>query len=317
MADQLRPITPSDLPELFDLQRRVEVHDNLPVVTPWDEFEDLKNDPSINLATNSVMVMRDGKAIGYGLTWDRLANDADHARAFALGTVDPLFRRQGVGSQILTWTIERGKKSLATAPALQGRFIRTHVYDFESEAIALFERHGLKPIRYFAELIRSLPEQITTPIPAGIKIVGWDENRSEEVRQVMNLAFRDHWGSTPLDEANWEHRLKRPGRRLDASYLALANGQVVGASLNEHYPSDTELTGRLDGWIGQLGTHPGFRKRGIASALIEISCEHFRQLGWNHAMIGVDSENPTGAYGLYQQLGFQPLYRQIQHQLQV
>ncbi|MBA2724949.1 MAG: GNAT family N-acetyltransferase [Actinobacteria bacterium] len=317
MADLLRPINQADLPELFELQRRVEVHDNIPIVTPWEEFEEMADDPSINLATGSVMMLRDDQAIGYGVIWARQAAEADLAKVLVLGTVDPQFRRQGVGSQILAWTIERGRELLATAAAHQERFVRTHVYDFETDAIALFERQGMNPIRYYAEMIRPLSEPIVSSVPKGIEIVGWDEERSEEVRQVLNGAFRDHWGSIPLDEANWEHRLRHPGRRLDVSYIALADGQVVGASLNDHYPSDTELTGRLDGWIGALGTHRDFRKRGVASALVGVSFAAFRNLGWDHAMIGVDSENPTGAYGLYQQLGFRPLYRQVQHQLQV
>ncbi|MGI8518662.1 MAG: GNAT family N-acetyltransferase [Acidimicrobiia bacterium] len=317
MADEFRPTKESDLPELFELQRRVEVHDNIPVVTPWKEFEEVKDDPSTDLAKDMVMVVRDGKAIGYGRFWYRPSEDGSHARGHAIGAVDPAFRRQGVGSQILTWTIARGTESLATAPAHQERFIRTHVYDFEHEAIALYERHGFKPIRYYAELIRPLPEPIEVPESNGVDIVEWDDDRSEEVRQLMNLAFRDHWGSTTVDAVNWEHRIRRAGNRLDATYLALVNGRIVGASMNAHYPSDQQLTGRLDGWIATLGTHPEFRKRGIASALVEISCEQFRELGWDHAMIGVDSENPTGAYGLYQGLGFRPLYRLTSHQLQV
>ncbi|MCA1735409.1 MAG: GNAT family N-acetyltransferase, partial [Actinobacteria bacterium] len=304
MADELRPITPSDLPELFDLQRRVEVHDNLPVVTPWEQFEEIKDDPSTDLATDTVMVVRDGRVIGFGRVWHRPAEDGDLARAFLIGSVDPAFRRQGVGSQILRWTIERAKESLATAPAHQERFIRTHAYDFETEAIALYQRHCLKPIRYFAELIRPLTEPIPVPRIDGIDIVEWDSVRSEEARELMNLAFRDHWGSTPIDQENWEHNLKSTGSRLDVSYLALSDDSVVGVSLNDHFPSDREITGRVDGWIASLGTHPTFRRRGIASALIETSCERFRLMGWDHAMIGVDSENPTGAYGLYQRLRF-------------
>jgi len=317
MADLLRPINQADLPELFELQRRVEVHDNIPIVTPWEEFEEIKDDPSTDLAKDMVLAVRDGRAIGYGRFWYRPSEDGNHAKGHAIGAVDPVFRRQGVGSQILTWTFARGTESLATAPAHQERYIRTHVYDFETEAVALYERHGFKPIRYYAELIRPLPEPIEVPEPHGVDIVEWDDDRSEEVRQLMNLAFRDHWGSTPVDAVNWEHRIRRAGNRLDASYLALVNGRIVGASMNAHYPTDQQLTGRLDGWIATLGTHPEFRKQGIASALVEISCERFRELGWDHAMIGVDSENPTGAYGLYQSLGFRPLYRLISHQLQV
>jgi len=313
----MRPITVADLPELFDLHRRVQVHDAIPIVTPWEEFEEIKDSPNVDLATDTTMVVRDGQAIGYGRVWHRPAGDADHARAFAIGEVDPKFRREGVGTRIFQWTLDRARERLATSPAPQDRFIRTFAYDFETDAIALYERHGLKPVRYFAELLRPLDDAISVPPTAGIEIVPWDEARSDEVRRLFNLAFRDHWGSTPVDEQSWEHEISGVGSRIDVSYLALVGDQVVGASRNAHYPTDRELTGRLDGWIGTLGTHPQWRKRGIASALIETSCAAFREQGWDHAMLGVDSENPTGAFGLYQRLGFHPLYTMVTHQLQV
>ena len=317
MSDELRAITEADLAELYEVQRRAEIYDKVPLVTPWEEFEEVKDDPATNLAADSVMVLRDNRAIGFGRVWYRSSDDGDHARAFMMGAVDPPFRRQGVGSQILEWTMARGREAMSTAPPEQERFLRTFAFDFEHETIALYERHGLKPIRYFAELVRPLPEAIAVFAVEGVEITGWDPKRAEEVRQVMNLAFRDHWGTTPIDPASWEHRLGGAGTRLDLSYLAVFDDNVVGACLNAHFPDDQEVTGRLDGIIDQLGTHPGYRKRGIASALIETSCERFRQLGWDHAMLGVDSDNPTGAYHLYQRLGFQPLHRSLQHQLQV
>ena len=120
MTDQLRPISTADLPELFDLHRRVEVHDDIPIVTPWEEFAEIKDEPSTNLDTDTVMVVRDGRAIGYGRMWYRPAEDGDHARAFAIGEIDPLFRRQGVGTRILRWTIDRCTEALrSTAPSIK------------------------------------------------------------------------------------------------------------------------------------------------------------------------------------------------------
>jgi ribosomal protein S18 acetylase RimI-like enzyme len=315
--DVLRPITEADLPELYELARRVEIHDQIPFVTPWEEFEEVKDDPHTDLATDSIMVIRDERAIAYGRVWHRPPGDADHARAFVVGGVDPSFRRQGVGSLILEWTINRAREVLATAPPNLDKFIRTFAFDFEHEAIALYERHALKPIRYFADLLRPLTQPMRVPQPEGVRVLPWDESRSEEIRTTLNLAFRDHWGSTPLDEKAWEHRVRGTGMRLDMSYIALADDEVVAACLNGHFPDDQKVTGRLDGIIQTLGTHPDYRKRGIASALIETSCQRFFEEGWDHAILGVDSENPTGAFRLYQGLGFEPLHRMIQHQLQV
>ena len=134
---------------------------------------------------------------------------------------------------------------------------------------------------------------------------------------MTNASFADHWGSTPVDREAWTHRLESFGVRLDLSLLALDGDRIVGMLLASHYPDDQTVTGRLDGWITTLGTVRSHRKRGIASALVVTACHAFQREGFTHAVLGVDSESPTGAYRLYQGLGFSELNKSVQHQLEV
>jgi hypothetical protein len=48
-----------------------------------------------------------------------------------------------------------------------------------------------------------------------------------------------------------------------------------------------------------------------------MSCNVFLAAGFTHSMIGVDSENPTGAAGLYKRLGFETLYQTVAWELSV
>ena len=313
---RLVPLGRETLPDLYELFRRIETFDQIPIVTPWEEIAEMADDPHVDLPNDSRLALDDDQAVGFCHVIRR-PGESDHARAFLVGGVDPHYRRRGIGSTLFSWQMQRGAEILRQDSPTVPRFLRTFAFDFEKEAIALYERHGLAPIRYFAELIRPLAEPVAELTVPGIDIVPWEEARSEEARLLMNLAFRDHWGSTPRDRAAWDHLVGGTGTRLDLSYLALAGDRLVGVTINSHYPSDQEVTGRRDGWIGHLGTHPEFRKRGIASALIERSCAHFSESGFNHAMIGVDSDSLTGAYRLYESLGFRPLHRQVQHQIEV
>ena len=43
----------------------------------------------------------------------------------------------------------------------------------------------------------------------------------------------------------------------------------------------------------------------------------FLEDGLDHAALGVDTDNPTGAYGLYQRLGFLQRHRSVTHQLTI
>jgi len=47
-----------------------------------------------------------------------------------------------------------------------------------------------------------------------------------------------------------------------------------------------------------------WRRRGLASALIVSALAGLRDAGMTEAMLGVDTENPSGALHLYESLGF-------------
>ena len=55
-----------------------------------------------------------------------------------------------------------------------------------------------------------------------------------------------------------------------------------------------------------VATRRPWRGRGLAGALIARSLQALRERGMDIAGLGVDTENPTGAFGLYQRFGFEP-----------
>jgi mycothiol synthase len=312
----LKPATPADVPKIHELNRRIEVSDRLPIVTPLEEFMDWNDDPYFSFTKDIRVVEADGGLVGYGNVWYR-PSASSQSRAFILGGVDPSYRRRGIGSSLLSWQIVRGRELVLSGPDDLPRYIRTMAYGFETEAIALYERHGLRPVRYYDELLRPLDQVDPIPTIPGIELRPWDHNRSEELRFVSNRAFADHWGSTPIDQKAWNHRLGSFGIRTDLSWMALDGDRIVSLSLNAHYPGDVEVTGRKDGWVMSLGTEPDYRKQGIASALVLASCRSFAEANFSHAALGVDSDNLTGAYRIYERLGFRPMHRSVQHQMEV
>ena len=315
MTLELRPASAADIPAIHALNRLIEIHDEVPLVTPIDEFEEWIDDPHFSFEHDSRIALLNEEAVGYARLWHRPSN-VIQSRVFMVGGVQPSHRRRGIGSALIKWQIRRGKEILAAAPPDLPRYLRTVAFDFEKEAITLYERHGLQPIRYFYELIRPISEVASVPETPGIAIVAWDPDRNEELRQVTNASFADHWGSTPLDREAWTHRIESFGTRLDLSLMALDDNRIVGILLASHFPDDQSLTGRLDGWIATLGTVRSHRKRGIASALLLSACHAFQREGFTHAVLGVDGESPTGAYRLYQGLGFTEMNKSVQHQLE-
>jgi mycothiol synthase len=139
----------------------------------------------------------------------------------------------------------------------------------------------------------------------------WD--RDDEVRRAHNAAFTDHHGSAERDATTWRAwftgtRAFRP----DLSVLALVEGAVTGYVLTSVYEADTRATGVQQAHLGQLGVLRPARGRGIASAAIVAALRAGAAAGCDTAGLQVDTENPTGAFGLYQRLGFAPVRTRVQ-----
>jgi ribosomal protein S18 acetylase RimI-like enzyme len=166
-------------------------------------------------------------------------------------------------------------------------------------------------------MIRPLDEPVPIQVPDGVEIVPWDRGFDEPARQAQNAAFADHWSPVPQSEEVFRHRLDSHDSRLDLSFLALADGEVIAVCRNGAFPEDEAVTGRRDAWVHSLGVVRPWRGRGVASTLVAMSCNVFLAAGFTHSMIGVDSENPTGAAGLYKRLGFETLYQTVAWELSV
>ncbi|HEX7399660.1 MAG TPA: GNAT family N-acetyltransferase, partial [Candidatus Limnocylindrales bacterium] len=143
------------------------------------------------------------------------------------------------------------------------------------------------------------------PDVPGVRIVPYDAAFAELVRDAHNAAFADHWSSEPVRAEDWERDfVGEPHFRADLSFVALAGDEVAGYSVNYCSEADWAVSDVRDAWIGQLGVRRAWRGRGLATALLVRSMEAFRAAGMEAASLGVDAENPTGAVGLYERLGF-------------
>lgn len=305
---QLHPVGDNaDLVLLHDLVRQTEVADRIPVVTTFDEVEEwaaTSSEPARDLCTATL----DGVPVGWGRVLHVPSGEVLE-RAYLSGAVLPAARRRGVGSAILSAGIERATDLLGAYDHELPRYMRVDLYDWIEDGHALCRAHGMTPVRWFEEMLRTLDDLPARSEPDGVQILPWDPSRGEEARQVRNASFADHWGTSVLTPSAWDEWMASHGARPDLSVMAVHDGELVGLSFNEHYPADEELTGRRDGWIQSIGVLRSWRGRGVASALIARSLEAFAGAGFTHAMLGVDADNPNGAAGLYRRLGFETQHR--------
>src|SRR5512143_2516346 len=92
----------------------------------------------------------------------------------------------------------------------------------------------------------------------------------------------------------------------------MAGKEVAGFSMNGVSAERNARQGRSEGWIEELAVRRPWRRRGVATALLCASMHAFKAEGLQQAMLGVDTENLTGALRVYEHVGFKPVKRFIQ-----
>jgi GNAT superfamily N-acetyltransferase len=313
---RVQSLTLDQAPEVAGLINRYERFWGLPALTPVEEVEDDFGEPFIDLELDSRGYWLEGDLVAYGLVWNR-PSGAREERALLQGVVDPDYRGQGIGRHLLEWQVERGSASLADRDPAIPWHLRTGAVDWVEDNHRLYRRFGFEPVRYIREMLRAIDQPVTPRTPEGVEIIPWDRSLDDATRQALNEAFADHWGSTPIGEEAFQHLIGRSATRLDLSFQAVDEHEVVGFSLNGFFPDDEKVTGRREGWVRSIGVRRPWRGRGVASALLEHSFNVFLEAGMTHSMLGVDTENPTGALGVYEKLGYEPTHTFVISQREV
>lgn len=306
----------SDANDLHQLTRRWESFWSAPLVTPLHEIEEELTEPHMNLDEHTLGYWDGDRMVAYGRIWHRPSGQALE-RAYLQGRVDPEYRGRGIGRELFGWQVERGRSILEKLEAPIPRYLRAVEWDWIEESHRMYRRFGLEPVRYFTEMVKPLTALETLEPVDGVDVIPYDRAYDEQAMAALNRSFADHWGSAPTDMASYLHRLDGEGFAIDVSFLAITYGEVIGLSLNAHYPEDEELLGRRDGWVESLGVIRPWRRKGVATALLKSSFNAFIDAGYTHSALGVDTESPTDALKLYTGLGFEPTHRSITSEMEI
>ncbi|AJT42840.1 GNAT family acetyltransferase [Psychromicrobium lacuslunae] len=305
-----RPITVEDLDEWYALVLRI-FEAEKPV---WHEQrEDLQN--ALNSTKNDP---RFDTVIGFdqqgvARAFARVSKNPEGEKAYLFGGVDPLWQRRGIGSALLGWQqaqAARRFESDGQSPVV----VRKFADQSNLAELALCDSAGYSVVRYFAEMRRPLADPIPEiPLDEGLELKTFSSELSEQVRLAHNEAFADHWGSEPRDQESWGFLIDHPHMRADWSTVVIdtANGEIAGYQIANYDPEVLQTHGRNEGYTELLGVRRAYRGRRIAAVLLAEAMQRFSASGMDWAALDVDTENPTGAYGLYERLGYQPHNRSM------
>jgi mycothiol synthase len=266
-----------------------------------DELED----PQVDPALDTIGLWADGRMVAYGKV-HAADSVVDVDRVRTEGTVHPEWRRRGLGTGLMPWLIRRaGELHLQKHPDAAGE-VSNGAMSTNIGAARLLQKFGFEERRYFFAMKRRLDEAVPeVALADGLRIVPFDRSIDELLRLTHNEVFRDHWGSTPKDPESWKTWFTGARAfRGESSYVVL-DGDRLAAYVNAYeWEADTEATGVRELHLGQVGTVRSYRGRGLARAALAKVLAEATQAGYQRVGLGVDADNPTGALGLYESLGF-------------
>jgi mycothiol synthase len=248
----------------------------------------------------------DGRAVAWGAVYIPPGRDT-LVRTILVGGVHPERRRRGIGRVLLAWQRARGEQQLAASDLALPGWIMAFTDDRARGAGRLFESFGFSAARYFAGLRRDLGEPIDDLPPGeGVLIEQWTSSRADAAREARNDAFRDHWGSQPRSEEEWRTFVSSAVFRPDLSVVAIdeASERVVGFVLAEANEGDWAGQGFSSTHVPLVGVVRGHRGRGIAKSLLAAHLVAARGAGLEYSTLEVDAANPTGAFALYERMGY-------------
>jgi mycothiol synthase len=306
----IRPPTRADAAAIADHLRVVEEVDQTGEHYSTDDVVELLENPMIDPKRDWVLAQVAGEIVASTLLMPRAPADGV-VDVSVVGEVHPAHRGRGIGSTLLPMMVARAKEYVAEQGEGLSAVLRAHAISDDQGAAELFESLGFVPMRWNflmeADLSLPSPEQ-PTEMPEGYAVHTWEGIDHDEIRAAHNAAFGGHhYGFTPWDAQMWEQwvsasRSYRPALSLVARS---ADGAIAAYVQTAEYDAVAETTGVREAFVAKVGTTPDHRRRGLASALLAQCIELYREHAFDRSALDVDSENPSGALGVYERAGFE------------
>jgi len=287
----VRPFTRDDAPAVADLINAFDrayledpdIVDAIEVAGWWRQSE---------LATDSLaFVDAKGELGAIGVVYPRGEDVLDLD-----GFVSPAHQGRGLGSALVVWL--EGEARRRGHPLVQAAAIAA-----DSAAADLLAARSFELIRHFYRMVIDLESPPPAPVwPDGFDVSTLVPGEEPAIRDVIEDAFRDHWGHEPSGLDQWE--TKTFGQDWwDPSlvYLVRHDGEVVAGEINAV---------RFGiGWIGSLGTRSAWRGKGLGRALLLHAFDELYRRGQTRIGLAVDAGNETGATHLYESVGMRVVWQ--------
>ena len=298
---------PQDHPQMNRVANLVRVANgdpNLGSVADMDSF--YRQFEPADLPADCAIVELDGRVVAYArATWEDLSTGDAEIGAFMY--VDPAYAGRGIEDRLLGHALRRADVLIPARGRERTSYLRMWIRERAIHQIRAAEAAGLRRVRAGAQMIRPTLDDIPdVPLPHGYEIrsiAADDEAMHRRVWEADARGFAESWGhELPTERAyqSWRHG---PGFDPPLWRVAFRGDDIAGQILN--YLGQPEPGGGRIGFTEAISVQPEHRRRGLARALLAESLRAVRDAGATRAALGVDSQNPNEAQGLYASMGYE------------
>ena len=235
---------------------------------------------------------RSGRLIA--CTAAQLAEAPEEYRGLIVGQVHPAYRRRGLGTFLIRWSIAQARLLLTACPADRAQVLCIASESLTEASAQLYTRYGFT--QQFGETV--MRRGLHTPLPNhslphDITIETWTPMLAGQFFEAYQASFRDRPGFPVWSAKEWIEWVAGDDTFLpELSLLVYRDGRPIGFIVC------------CEEWIVQVGVRPEERRHGLASALVAEVLRRFRAAGGEQVLLDVNVNNPA-AERVYARLGFE------------
>ena len=301
----------ADYPLMAALANLCYVADEVERITKVEDIAlDFRHLENCDPQTDMLFAEVDGQGIAYGrIWWDELA---EGIRLFhPYGFLHPDWRGRGIGSAMWDAAEKRAQEIAAGHPKEMPKFLQSEPFDTEKAWVTLLESCGYQAVRYETHMLRDLSEPFPqAPLPPGFEIREVKQEHIRPIFEASNEAFRDHWGVRDESEEEYQSQLESPDFHPELWKVAWAGNQIASVIHNFIVADENAQYQRKRGYTEGICTRRPWRKLGLARALLIQSMLMFKEMGMSETALSVDSQNISGAFRLYEGVGYRKVKQQ-------
>ncbi len=263
-------------------------------------------EPGFDLSADSVGIFDpSGQLAGYGIF--QSTSQTPVRPSFAWG-VHPQFHSCGLAAQLFNWADGKSREVLDRCPPEARVSLHCAVYEGYAFAESALEKASFTRNRSFYDMgIEMAAKPSAPPWPEGITSRRYQHEADLPLLvAVVRDAFSDHFGHVdqPFEKdleliRHWLNNDPHFDPDLVIFPVAVDSAEVAGCLIG----LAQDFRNPAAGYIDTVGVRQRYRRRGLATAMLQRSLAQFWDRGVKRVNLDVDGQSLTNAVALYERVG--------------